>query len=430
MPSPRRRPPPSKEKKDDDKPKPQEIEVPAHSNLQAHLMAGAAAIALLVALYAHHYVSGMEESWKEPKPTDVFIVSYPKSGSTFVRLFLGHLAINGKETSSRQLNLQTLEDVVPDLEYGPNRKKYVTTGYTAPGADPSRAASDGSIPRFFKSHQAFGPNYEPPCDQTIGSKNIEEFQCDCPNCPVHMRRIVYVVRGGRDVLCSYFHFQTKLGEFVPTPREKNAFSVDDTEDGDGPFSEFLRRDAEEALYPGVRWVDHAWSYVRQAHNTSKTQDIHIVRYEDLRHPSTALTTATRLAKWAGLPSHPRAVKDALERSGFDKMKQLEEEHGLKLFDKHFDKRDKDFRLTRKGEIGGWNKDPQCQLPEGQSKEFQKAVDALEDQLAPLVAVQFWNELLASEGYPEKRLPNVIRDNYFPLEEAKKLEEGQATRATI
>ena len=405
-----RAPPPPKENKDDDEPKPQ---VTAHSNLQAHLMAGAAAIVLLLALYAHHHLSGMEEEWKKPKPTDVFIVSYPKSGNTFVRLFLGHLSINGRNSGSHQLDLQTLEDVVPDLEYGPNRKKYVTTGYTAPDAGPGPTGSVGSSPRFFKSHQGFGLHYEPPCDQTIGSKNVEEYQCDCPNCPVHMRRIVYVVRGGRDVLCSYYHFQTKLGEFVPTP--KPAFSTDGS--GDGAFSEFLRRDAEEPLYPGVRWIDHVWSYVRQAHNTSKTQDIHFVRYEDLRHPATALKTATRLAKWAGLPSHPQAVKDALERSGFDKIRELEDKHGLKLFDKHYDKRDKDFRMTRKGEVGGWADDPECQLPEGKSKEFNQTVDDLEDQLAPLVAVQFWNEVLAGEGYPEKRRPNVIRDNYSPLYES-------------
>jgi uncharacterized membrane protein YgcG len=358
----------------------------ANSNLNGHLFAACAAAVLVVALLVNRYVlEPMEAIAAIPKPNDIFIVSYPKSGSTFVRLLLGHLSVNGQGDTSTQLDLQTIEDVVPDLEYGPNRRKYVRGVYHSKergggGRSSSGGAPGGSslsTPRLFKSHQGFGYHYQPPCDSTIGSRNVEQFMCDCPNCPRHFQRIVYVVREARDVLCSYFHFQTKLGEFVPSSNSSSSSSGGGgSGDGDGAFSEFLRSDAEEALYPGVRWVDHVAAYFRQVQNASSGQDILLVRYEDLRDPATALDAATRVAAWAGLPSAPGAVRDALERSDFGKMRTLEEARGRKLFDRHYDVAGTDFRLTRRGVVGGWKDDPQCQLPETESRAFHEAVSPL------------------------------------------------------
>jgi len=332
------------------------------SNQSGIIVSIVSIVVILAALVANYLIiEPMEIAAARPRPEDIFIVSYPKSGSTFVRLLLGHLALNGRQTGregARQLDLQTIEDLVPDLEYGPNRRAYT---------QPPVSSKYINMPvRLFKSHQAFGFAYKPPCDKSIGSSNVEGFQCACPNCPLHMKRIVYVVRDGRDTLCSYFHFQKKLGEFAGQ--------------GAGEFTEFLEKDLNEALYPGVRWLEHTRAYWEQSRNASSDQDIYLVRYEDLRDPRTALDAATKLASWAGLPSDLESVIDALERSGFQKMRKLEEANGLKLFDRHYTGREADFRLTRKGVVGGWRDDPACQLPDEQTSEFIRSAGPLLNEL--------------------------------------------------
>eukprot|EP00619_Florenciella_sp_RCC1007_P017871 CAMPEP_0205946020 /NCGR_PEP_ID=MMETSP1325-20131115/67922_1 /ASSEMBLY_ACC=CAM_ASM_000708 /TAXON_ID=236786 /ORGANISM="Florenciella sp., Strain RCC1007" /LENGTH=102 /DNA_ID=CAMNT_0053317039 /DNA_START=1 /DNA_END=305 /DNA_ORIENTATION=- len=88
-------------------------------------------------------------------------------------------------------------------------------------------------------------------------------------------------------------------------------------------------------------------------------DIHFVRYEDLL--SDPVATVSKLAAWAGLPSGPAAVEWAVAQSDFVNMQKMEARHGLKLFDKEYSKdtRAEEFRLIRKGQVGGWRDDPAC-----------------------------------------------------------------------
>ena len=102
---------------------------------------------------------------------------------------------------------------------------------------------------------------------------------------------------------------------------------------------------------------HVMSYFDLSENS--TYDIYYLRYEDLLREPEAIVT--KLATWAGLPNSSAAVNWAVAQSDFGKMKKMEADDGLKLFDKEYkeEKRNGDFRLIRKGKAGGWRDDPEC-----------------------------------------------------------------------
>ncbi|HET6521150.1 MAG TPA: sulfotransferase domain-containing protein [Geminicoccaceae bacterium] len=93
---------------------------------------------------------------------DAFIVSYPKSGNTWVRFMVGRLL--GRSDSVGFANIEAL---VPDIYQHTERRLLAMPR-----------------PRFLKSHEYFDQRY---------------------------RRSVYVVRDPRDVLVSYFHYHLKMG---------------------------------------------------------------------------------------------------------------------------------------------------------------------------------------------------------------------------
>lgn len=96
-------------------------------------------------------------------PDDTFIVSYPKSGNTWVRFLIAHLITSGKEIDSNNIDA-----FVPDV-------------YTA------RESADAlPRPRFIKTHDAW----------------FEGFP-----------KSIYIVRDYRDVLISFYHYQVGLKGF-------------------------------------------------------------------------------------------------------------------------------------------------------------------------------------------------------------------------
>ncbi len=100
----------------------------------------------------------------EVRPTDIFLVSYPKSGNTWLRFIMAHM-ITG---STRQLSFEEVEKDVPDV--------YVSKDWI----------DEMPSPRFIKTHDAL-LSYFP--------------------------KTIYIVRDYRDVLVSYYHYKIALKEF-------------------------------------------------------------------------------------------------------------------------------------------------------------------------------------------------------------------------
>ncbi|MEM9905388.1 MAG: sulfotransferase domain-containing protein [Cyanobacteria bacterium P01_D01_bin.44] len=92
---------------------------------------------------------------------DTYLVSYPKSGNTWLRFLIANLlARNPKEVS-----LSGLEKVVPDVYRNTNEELALLPR-----------------PRVLKSHESFAPKY---------------------------KKVIYVVRDPRDVAVSYYHHLIK-----------------------------------------------------------------------------------------------------------------------------------------------------------------------------------------------------------------------------
>ena len=91
-------------------------------------------------------------------PDDVFLVSYPKSGNTWLRFLIGNY-ISGNKCDFRNSHL-----LVPDVHSNPDDCKNI------------------SRPRIIKSHFTYTQSYP---------------------------RVIYIVRDGRDVAVSYFYHQKK-----------------------------------------------------------------------------------------------------------------------------------------------------------------------------------------------------------------------------
>lgn len=94
-------------------------------------------------------------------PDDVFIVSYPKSGNTWVRFLVGNYITGGG------IDFLNSHFTVPDIHYNPEQCEKIL-----------------SRPRFIKSHKAYTPVYP---------------------------KVVYIYRDGRDVIVSYYFWMKKMG---------------------------------------------------------------------------------------------------------------------------------------------------------------------------------------------------------------------------
>lgn len=98
------------------------------------------------------------------RPSDVFLVAYPKSGTTW----LGFMLANVINAAQEELNLRNAWDIVPDIN-----GSYFGDG----NLDRYEHLSD---PRFFLVHSPYDPA---------------------------LKRVVYIMRDPRDVMVSYYHYK-------------------------------------------------------------------------------------------------------------------------------------------------------------------------------------------------------------------------------
>lgn len=107
----------------------------------------------------------------ENRNTDVYLVSYPKSGNTWMRFLLINYLYNKKRTP---LNYSSLEDFIPSIYKSSTNHINSITGK-----------------RIIKSHSVNN----------------------------HYPKVIYLVRDGRDAMVSYYYFQKELDKFDGTFRE-------------------------------------------------------------------------------------------------------------------------------------------------------------------------------------------------------------------
>ena len=141
----------------------------------------------------------------DTRPTDVFVCSYPRSGVTWFQNLLAGVAFGVDPEFTPDALIQ---DLVPDVHYKSHYKRYGPSAY-------------------FKSHALPQKQY---------------------------RRVIYLLRDGRDVMVSYHHFLTAL---------------------QGPL-DFLKLVQGVGLSP-CQWHEHVEQWLANPHGA----EMIVVRYEDL-----------------------------------------------------------------------------------------------------------------------------------------------------
>lgn len=220
---------------------------------------------------------------------DIFLVSYPRSGNTWMRFLIGNYLSGGK------IDFLNVHSFMPDMHYQSDQVEKSTLS-----------------PRIIKSHFAFRPEF---------------------------RNVIYLVRNGKDVAVSYFHFHRR-SKLIPETCT---------------FAEFLGKFNEGSVEFG-KWSDHVNSWIDKG-----PERFLFVRYEDLK--TNPVGELIRLCLFAKMEVDLERIRYAVEVSKFENMSKLDVEQPRR----GIQPKDKDQLFVR---AGGTNYDKD--FDEGMNRRFLEA----------------------------------------------------------
>lgn len=229
------------------------------------------------------------------KDNDVFIIGFPKSGHTWCQNLVGE-ALYGFTTEPTPGPL--LQDLVPDIHYRTCYKRYRS-------------------PMFFKAHALPAPEF---------------------------RKVVYLLRDGRDAMVSYWHFLKAMEH-----KEIDFLHLVNT--GEGVFP--------------CKWHDHIRQWRSNPHNAQILE----VRYEDLK--SDTVGQLGRILDFAGIARDKTQIERAVQRSSFESMQKREKERGME-----HPQWQRDKLFVRRGQTGSYKDE----MPENVQAAFMAEAGALMREL--------------------------------------------------
>lgn len=209
---------------------------------------------------------------KQISDEDTFIVSYPKSGNSWVRFILANML-----SPSKEITLKNIEEYVPDIHKSRERINKMAS------------------PRFIKTHF---PVY------------------DC------FPRFVYITRDVRDVMVSYYHYAEGRGLFS------------------GSFSDFLKSSIPGSYGGWQKHVQNALSFAEK-----NGDRVLFLKYEDMLN--TPDRAAWKIADFCRLDISPETVMNAVERTNFKNLQNVEKKYGAAFFNQP------GSRFFRSGKRGEW-----------------------------------------------------------------------------
>jgi hypothetical protein len=207
----------------------------------------------------------------DTSPNDVFICGFPKSGNTWFQ-HLVTAVVYGVDVAATPDTV--INELVPDVHF---KKYYRRFGETM----------------FFKTHHLPQPSY---------------------------RRIVYLIRDGRDAMVSFYHQLTAL-------------------DGPVDFKDVVING--RGLFPS-KWHTHVDAYRALSLGSAMIE----IRYEQLKQDPIA--ELRRFCAFAGLERSDATLSRAVEQSSFQKMKEKEKKSGWEMA-----RWPKDKAFVRRGEVGSF-----------------------------------------------------------------------------
>ncbi|XP_029383820.1 sulfotransferase family cytosolic 2B member 1-like [Echeneis naucrates] len=223
-------------------------------------------------------------------PDDILIVTYPKSGTTWMQEIVP-LIVSGGDPAS----VETLYnwDRVPWLEF-----------HTDCNEDFSKRPS----PRMFATH--FQHHMMPPGFFEVKPK------------------VIYVMRNPKDVFTSYIHQHSMTPLMVQT----------------GPQREFLHKFLDGKVAFGS-WFDHVKGWL----NAEDKERIMYISYEEMIMD--LKDSVTRIAQFLEKPLGPEVIEKIAERCLFKNMKQNKMSNYSAAPREFLDQRKSEF--LRKGVVGDW-----------------------------------------------------------------------------
>lgn len=218
---------------------------------------------------------------------DVFIVGYPKSGNTwFQNIILGVMYGIDAKLSPPVL----ARDLVPDVHFNRFYRRY-------------------SKPMYFKSHHLPQPIY---------------------------RRVVYLLRDGRDVMVSYHHYLEAL--------ERKSLN----------FLELVKTGLDHLP---CKWHEHVEAWEKNPYGA----EMIFVRYEDMI--ADPMREVKRFAEFARHPADEPLLKKAVEAASFDSLQDRERRLGSTWPEKW----PADKKFFRRGLVGSFKDE----MPAPVLEEFMK-----------------------------------------------------------
>lgn len=186
----------------------------------------------------------------ESDASDIFIAGYPRSGNTWMQYLIAGATLG---LDARLTPDPVVQSLIPDV--------HATRFYRRFGT-----------PTFFKTHHL--PRAE-------------------------HRRVIYLVRDGRDAMVSYFHFLAAFGEVQDPLRLVTT---------------------GEGLFP-CRWHEHVEAWLANPHGA----EMMIVRYEALREDT--VNQLQRICDFAGLERERSLLERVSQNSTFEAMRERERKLG-------------------------------------------------------------------------------------------------------
>jgi Sulfotransferase domain len=227
-------------------------------------------------------------------PADVFVAGYPKSGNTWMQYLLAG-AIFGCD--ARVVPDIVVQDLVPDVHYREYYRRYLT-------------------PTFFKTHEFPQPRH---------------------------RRVVYLVRDGRDVMVSYLHHLTALGKSLD-PVKIVAIG--------------------EGLFP-CRWHEHVEAWTANPYGA----EIITISYEGLKKDT--MLALQKICHFTGIERDRATLESAVRNSTFEVLREREKKFGWSdpLWPK-----DKPF--IRRGKVGSFKDEMSGEVLSAFMKQSERTMKAL------------------------------------------------------
>ncbi|KAM7340629.1 amine sulfotransferase-like [Alexandromys fortis] len=226
----------------------------------------------------------------EIRDDDVFLVTYPKSGTIWAQQILSLIYFDGHRNSTE--NIETM-DRVPFFEYNIHNLDYVNM--------PS--------PRIFASHL---PYYLVP-------KGLKDKKT----------KILYIYRNPKDVLISFFHFSNWVA------------TLEATETIEHYLEKFL-----DGKVVGSRWFDHIRGWYEHRNDFS----IMFLSYEDMKKDLRG--SVLKICSFLEKELSEEDVDAVVRQSTFQNMKSDPRANYGNIINKEIGTRNNGYFL-RKGTIGDW-----------------------------------------------------------------------------